>query len=140
NIYAFGCIIHEMLSGESPFKASTPGAVLMKHLTEAPVPLRKLRDDVPHTIERIVMQALEKKSEHWQKEMQDVMFQLKSVEENMKREIPQTLSIGAPGFEKKRKLVLVGSLLFVIVAASVLVIGRGAYWDMPRSSSPGSMQ
>ena len=83
---------------------------------------------------------LEKKSEHRQKEMQDVMFQLKSVEENMKREIPQTLSIGAPGFEKKRKLVLVGSLLFVIVAASVLVIGRGAYWDMPRSSSPVSIQ
>ena len=54
-------MLYEMLSGAVPFKASTPSAVLIKHLQEMPVPLRKLRREVPAPIERVVMQALEKK-------------------------------------------------------------------------------
>ena len=73
DIYAFGVLLYEMLSGQVPFTAPTPGAVLIKHLTEAAPPLRKLRNDIPASLEKVVRQALEKKPERRQRNMDEVV-------------------------------------------------------------------
>ena len=73
DIYAFGVLLYEMLSGHVPFTAPTPGAVLIKHLTETPPPLRKLRNDVPAAVEKIVKQALEKEPGRRQRNMGEVV-------------------------------------------------------------------
>ena len=72
DIYALGLVLYEMLSGGAPFRASTPGTVLVKQLREMPVPLRKLRAEVPAAVERVVMQALEKKPQNRQRDMEEV--------------------------------------------------------------------
>jgi serine/threonine-protein kinase len=73
DIYAFGVLLYEMLSGQVPFTAPTPGAVLIKHLTETAPPLRKLRNDIPASIEKVVKQALEKKPGSRQRSMDEVV-------------------------------------------------------------------
>ncbi len=73
DIYAFGVLLYEMLSGQVPFTAPTPGAVLIKHLTETAPPLRKLRNDVPAWLEKVVKQALEKKPSRRQRSMDEVV-------------------------------------------------------------------
>ena len=80
DIYAFGIVLYEMLSNTVPFTAPTPAAVLIKHLKEAPVPLRKLRREIPTQLERIVTQALEKKPERRQAKMDDVAGALRKAE------------------------------------------------------------
>jgi serine/threonine protein kinase len=72
DIYALGLVLYEMLSGGAPFRASTPGTVLVKQLREMPVPLRKLRAEVPAAVEKVVMQALEKKPQSRQRDMEEV--------------------------------------------------------------------
>lgn len=139
DIYAFGVVLYEMLSGEGPFKAPTPTALLMKHVNEVPVPLRKLRNDIPPAIEHVVMQALEKKPERRQREMEEVVCHLRSVEETIKDDTPPTVIIAAPGFEKKHRRVVAGVLLFATVAAFILVIGREDYGQLPWFTSPVSM-
>ena len=73
DIYAFGVLLYEMLSGQVPFTAPTPGAVLIKHLTETALPLRKLRNDIPASLDKIVKQALEKKPGRRQRNMGEVV-------------------------------------------------------------------
>jgi len=43
DVYAFAAILYEMLCGVPPFRAATREAILQKHLTEAPVPMRRRR-------------------------------------------------------------------------------------------------
>jgi len=59
DIYSFAVILYGMLCGVPPFQAETRDAVLEKHLTEPPPPMRPRRA-VPASVESIVTQALDK--------------------------------------------------------------------------------
>src|SRR2546428_5835711 len=71
DIYSFAVLLYEMLCGVPPFQAETRDAVLEKHLTEPPPPMRPRRA-VPASVESIVTQALDKQPE-LRPLMQDVL-------------------------------------------------------------------
>jgi serine/threonine-protein kinase len=58
DIYALGCVLYEMLSGEPPFVGRTPQAILARRVTEAPPSVRAMRETVPLRIDETVRQAL----------------------------------------------------------------------------------
>jgi serine/threonine-protein kinase len=62
DIYALGIMAYEMFTGQVPFAADTPVAILMKHVQE-PLPLPP-RDSVPEGLMRAVLRCTAKKPEH----------------------------------------------------------------------------
>ncbi|MFC9795956.1 protein kinase [Streptomyces sp. NPDC127584] len=60
DLYALGVLLHELLSGNVPFAGSTALGVLHRHLYEPPVPLRRLRPEVPEPLEALVLRLLAK--------------------------------------------------------------------------------
>jgi len=136
DIYAFGVVLYELLTGETPFKAPTPTALLMKHIKELPVPLRQLRADVPGGVEHLVMQTLEKQPGRRQSAMEEIAIELRSIERVFIDEVPQTVIIPAPAQMRKRSLVLAGGIvLTVVVAGSVGMIGKRFSGDVGSSIS-----
>jgi eukaryotic-like serine/threonine-protein kinase len=63
DIYSFGIMAYEMLTGRVPFTNKTPQALLAAQLTATPPPMSGLRADVPEALARLVMQCLEKERE-----------------------------------------------------------------------------
>ncbi len=60
DIYAVGCVLYEMLSGEPPFTGPTAQAIVARVMTEEPRSLTLQRHTVPPHVEAAVRQALEK--------------------------------------------------------------------------------
>ncbi|MFJ9696777.1 protein kinase [Kitasatospora sp. NPDC101183] len=60
DLYSLGVILHELLGGTVPFTGSSALGMLHRHLHEAPLPLRRLRPEVPEPLEALVLRLLAK--------------------------------------------------------------------------------
>jgi hypothetical protein len=73
DVYAMGVVIYEMVTGQVPFDAETPFAVVMKHLSEPlPVP-RSVKPDLPEGVERVILKALAKAAADRYQSMRDLV-------------------------------------------------------------------
>jgi tRNA A-37 threonylcarbamoyl transferase component Bud32 len=69
DVYAFGCLMYQVLTGDVPFRGEDVPKVLLMHLREPVQPPRERRPDldIPAAVEEVVMRALEKKrADRWQ--------------------------------------------------------------------------
>ncbi len=83
DIYSFGVIMFEMVTGRLPFAADTPFAVAFKQQSEVPPPPEGLNPQTPPQLSAIVLRCLEKDREKRYQTTEDVCRDLGQVEETI---------------------------------------------------------
>ena len=64
--YSLGIVGYQMLAGELPHKAANTPAMLMKHISERPRPLREARPDLPPNLVHAIERAMSKgRDDRW---------------------------------------------------------------------------
>ncbi|GAA3373507.1 hypothetical protein GCM10020367_33700 [Streptomyces sannanensis] len=64
DVYSLGCVLYQLLTGRTPFRADTATATLYQHIDAAPAPLRQLGVDVPAAFENYLFGMLAKQPEN----------------------------------------------------------------------------
>ena len=60
DLYSLGVVGYQMACGDLPFIAPNTPSMLVKHLSEIPVPVDQRRPDLPTDLSRVIMMMLEK--------------------------------------------------------------------------------
>ena len=58
DIYALGCLLFELLSGQPPFCDTSDAAIMRAHLVEEPPELRAFAPDVPAAFQPLLARML----------------------------------------------------------------------------------
>lgn len=92
DIYSLGIVLFEMLTGQVPFDADTPLAILLKHVND-PLPLpHSFNKDIPEPFERVVLKALAKSPEDRFQDTTEMMNALTDAAKQAEVQIPDTLT------------------------------------------------
>ena len=60
DIYALGCVTYEMVTGDQPFTGASLMALMSRHASQEPLPIRSVRPGVPAHVEHAIRIALAK--------------------------------------------------------------------------------
>ena len=60
DLYSLGVVMYEMVTGRVPFDADTPVSVALKHMQEEPEEPIELNPNLPTSVDKIIMKAMQK--------------------------------------------------------------------------------
>ncbi len=83
DIFSFGVVLYEMLSGRQPFSSQSSAATASSILTHEPPPLARYSRDVPSELERIVNKALRKDPDERYQTAKDLLIDLRSLRDEL---------------------------------------------------------
>jgi serine/threonine protein kinase/Tol biopolymer transport system component len=79
DIFAFGAILYEMLTGDRAFQGSSAAETMSAVLSQDPPSLSQIAPSIPPALDRLVRRCLEKKPEHRFQTAMDLGFALEAL-------------------------------------------------------------
>ncbi len=135
DIFSFGAVLYEMLTGRRAFRGASKLSILSAILKEEPEPASSVRKEVPHELERIITQCLRKDPGRRFQHMDDVRVALEQLKEDSDKGTPVSV------LPKRRPRPSTGALLgagvvLVLLAVLLLALNAGGVRDRLLASKP----
>jgi len=128
DVYAFGILAYELLTGQTPFGGRTPQGLLAAHVQEPPEPIQKRRASLPPGLGALVMRCLEKRPADRPQSAEEIVHALDELTTPSGGMPPTTLAAPAPRTATSssgRRLVLAAAgVVAVLVLAGAVFAWR----------------
>lgn len=124
DIFSFGAVLYEMLSGRRAFSRGTAAETMSAILNEDPPELTESGRAIPAAVDHVVRHCLEKRPEERFQSARDLAFALQHFESGISvvgRKLPET-----------RRIATLWPLTLVLLGATAFFVGR---WTAPPSDS-----
>jgi Tol biopolymer transport system component len=135
DLFSFGAILYEMLSGKRAFQGDSPADTMSAILKEEPAELSEAARNVPPALEKIVRHCLEKNPAERFQSASDVAFSLEALTEISTASKSGALAITAQEPEKSKRGLLMPVLSGLVAAGLCLgfyIAGnRSRAWSAP---------
>jgi len=117
DLYAFGCVAYELLTGSAPFADKARHQLFLAHATEVPAPVGTIRPDCPPALADVVMRSLEKDPARRPQSARDIQ---QALDMAATTETRPRVAIGS-----RRKVLLLATTTVVATAALIPFIAKG---------------
>ena len=117
DIYSFGCMAYEMLTGRPPFIEASPQKLLAAHMGVRPQPVSDLRPETPPALADLVMQCLEKDPDARPQTATDITRVLDAVSTGSTAALA---GMRRPGSFKR------GAILYGVAFAAAVILAKAA--------------
>ncbi len=127
DIYAFGCVMYEALTGVAPFAAENPIKTILKHLNEQPKSFSRLSHDykIPSELESIIMRCLEKDPDSRYRTADELLKDLQSVRDGKALKFKPMYRKSSKTMDKRVYETTVGTTIlfvnFVLIVSLVMM-------------------
>ncbi|MEO6878570.1 MAG: protein kinase [Gemmatimonadaceae bacterium] len=136
DIYSFGCMAYELLTGRAPFADRSPQRMMAAHMAEAPRPITELRPELPEPLARMVMRCLEKDASARPQAATELVAALDaSATSGSSHTAMPAVLIGGPGMLRRALGIYAMSFVAVAVLAKAAIVGVG----LPDWVFPGAL-
>ena len=133
DLYAFGVMAYEMLTGEPPFTGPSPQAVLGAHIAGLPRPIGASRPGIPPLLAHLIMKCLEKRPADRPQSADEVIGTLDMLSTPSGTVPVTTVRSGVRG--ARRHAFLAGARRFGPAAAAVVLAAALALLVWPRRAT-----
>ena len=120
DIFSFGSVLYEMVTGQRAFAGDTPLSTVTAVLREEPKQVSLMREDVPRELERVITRCLRKDPERRWQAMSDIKVALRELKEEVDSGAPAASAV--PRFRPGRALWAVAALSLVVLAGAISVL------------------
>ena len=136
DLYSFGCMAYELLSGQPPFAGRTPQRMIAAHMGEKPQPLGELRPELPSALSSLVMRCLEKEADLRPQSATEVLAALEAATtSDAGHQAMPAILLGGPAMFRKALAVYALAFVVVAVVAKASIVGIG----LPDWVFPGAL-
>ncbi len=82
DIYSLGIVMYEMVTGRVPYDADSPVSVALKHIQEPVVPPKELDENIPDSLNKLILKAVEKEPIRRYQTMTAMLLDLNKIQNN----------------------------------------------------------
>jgi TolB-like protein/Tfp pilus assembly protein PilF len=133
DIYSFGVILYEMVTGSVPFKGDTALSVALKHKSKLPPEPKQLNPDISGELNKLILICMEKDRERRYQTAAELLADIQNIQEGIplgERKVPK----------KKREIKWKSIFLYGgVPLLSVLIIVGGIYLYTTRAATIDSI-
>lgn len=124
DVFAFGTILYEMLTGKRAFKKTTSVETMNAILNEDPLPISALTPSIPLALQRIVHRCLEKNPEQRFQSASDLAFALEALSDS------SASSATVPAHARKLPM----HWMYLVIAGAIIAVALLAViWLRPHT-------
>ena len=135
DIYAFGVMAYELLTGQPPFSGRTPQGLLAAHVTESPELITRRRQTIPPALGALVMRCLEKRAADRPQTAMDLVHSLDQITTPSGGTAPTTAVSAVSASTTAATPIQSFARRWIGIAAALVVVAGVAWFAMSRAQA-----